>query len=62
MPTARGKLRSRLQSLKNRHAVLSAQLENELKHPHKSEIALKRLKIEKLRLKEEIEMEAQGSG
>ncbi|MCM2343919.1 MAG: YdcH family protein [Alphaproteobacteria bacterium] len=58
MPTKRGNVRGRLQSLRNRHAELSAQLENELKHPRPSEMAMKRLKLEKLRIKEEIEMEA----
>ncbi|MFN3827107.1 MAG: YdcH family protein [Micavibrio sp.] len=61
MPASRGKLKNRLEALKSRHAVLSAQLESELKHPHRSEVALKRLKVEKLRIKEEIEMEARGS-
>jgi|GEM_PF-2829908 hypothetical protein len=57
MPTKRGNIRGRLQALRNRHALLSEQLENEMKHPAANPVALKRLKIEKLRIKEEIEME-----
>lgn len=58
MTTTRGNVRGRLEALKNRHAALSAQLENEMKHPSASEMALKRLKIEKLRIKEELELES----
>lgn len=60
MPTMRGNVKGRLQALKNRHAILSAQLENEMKHPAPNEVALKRLKLEKLKIKEEIEQEARG--
>lgn len=58
MPTTRRNIRGRLEALQNRHAALSAQLENEMKHPSASEVALKRLKLEKLRIKEEIAQEA----
>lgn len=58
MTTTRGNVRGRLEALKNRHAALSAQLENEMKHPSASEMALKQLKIEKLRIKEELELES----
>ncbi len=57
MPTKRGNIKGRLQALRNRHALLSEQLETEMKHPAANPVALKRLKIEKLRIKEEIEME-----
>lgn len=60
MPTMRGNVKGRLQALKTRHAALSAQLETEMKHPAPNEVALKRLKLEKLRIKEEIEQEARG--
>ncbi len=60
MPTLRGNVKGRLQALKTRHAALSAQLETEMKHPAPNEVALKRLKLEKLRIKEEIEQEAHG--
>jgi hypothetical protein len=62
MPTTRGNVKGRLQALKSRHAVLCAQLETEMKHPSASEVALKRLKLEKLKIKEEIELEAAGGG
>ncbi len=61
MPTTRGNVKARLQALRNRHAALSAQLETEMKHSAPNEVALKRLKLEKLRIKEQIEQEAQGS-
>jgi hypothetical protein len=61
MPTTRGNVKGRLQALKNRHEALSAQLETEMKHSAQNEVALKRLKLEKLRIKEQIEQEAQGS-
>lgn len=60
MPTTRGNVKGRLQALKTRHAALSAQLETEMKHPAPNDVALKRLKLEKLRIKEEIEQEAHG--
>ncbi len=60
MPTLRGNVKGRLQALKTRHAALSAQLETEMKHPAPNEVALKRLKLEKLKIKEEIEQEAHG--
>lgn len=58
MATMRGNVKGRLEALKNRHAALSAQLENEMKHPAASDVAMKTLKLEKLRIKEEIEQEA----
>ena len=60
MPTTRGNVRGRLEALKTRHAALSALLDSEMKHPAPSDVALKRLKLQKLRIKEEIEMEAQS--
>lgn len=60
MPTTRGNVKGRLQALKNRHAALCAQLETEMKHPAANEVALKRLKLEKLRIKEEIDQAAQS--
>lgn len=60
MPTMRGNVKGRLQALRTRHAALSAQLETEMKCPAPNEVALKRLKLEKLRIKEEIELEARG--
>lgn len=62
MPTTRGNVKNRVQALRNRHAALSAQLESELKHSAPNEIALKRLKLEKLRIKEQIAQEAQSTG
>lgn len=42
MPTKRGNIRGRLQALRNRHALLSEQLENEMKHPAANPVALKK--------------------
>ena len=46
---------ARLESLKARHADLEAQIATEDARPRPNEELLHRLKIEKLRLKEEIE-------
>lgn len=61
MPTTRGNVNARVHALKHKHAALSAQLETEMKHSAPNEMALKRLKQEKLRLKEQIEQEAHGT-
>ena len=45
----------RLDALKARHAALSNILDEQRKHPATNEFDLRRLKIEKLRIKEEIE-------
>jgi hypothetical protein len=45
----------RLRSLEERHAVLERQIGDEEARPRPDEMALTRLKLEKLRLKEEIE-------
>jgi hypothetical protein len=48
-------LQSRIESLKGRHATLETRIVDEDKRPQPNGEALARLKIEKLRLKEEME-------
>jgi len=48
-------LQSRLDSLKERHAALEARIADEDQRPMPDSETLKRLKIEKLHVKEEIE-------
>jgi hypothetical protein len=48
-------LQSRLESLKERHAALELQIADEDQRPRPDSDTLTRLKIEKLRVKEEIE-------
>ena len=48
-------LRSRLESLKIRHASLESLIANEDQRPRPDDMTLSRLKLEKLRLKDEIE-------
>ena len=45
---------ARIESLKSRHASLDAQIFSEDQRPRPDTIELSRLKVEKLRLKEEI--------
>lgn len=48
-------LQSRIESLNNRHASLEAQISDEDHRPRPDDGTLFRLKVEKLRLKEEME-------
>ncbi len=48
-------LQSRLESLKDRHASLEMRIADEDHRPRPDDLALSRLKLEKLRLKEEME-------
>ena len=48
-------LQSRIESLKERHATLEARITDEDHRPRPDDVALSRLKLEKLRLKEEME-------
>jgi hypothetical protein len=48
-------LQSRLDSLKERHAALELRIADEDQRPMPDSETLKRLKVEKLRVKEEIE-------
>jgi hypothetical protein len=48
-------LQSRIESLSNRHAILEAQISDEDHRPRPDDGALTRLKLEKLRVKEEME-------
>ena len=48
-------LQSRIESLKGRHAVLEGRITDEDHRPQPDSQALSRLKVEKLRLKEELE-------
>ncbi len=48
-------LQSRIDSLKGRHATLETRIVDEDKRPRPDDQALARLKLEKLRLKEEME-------
>lgn len=52
---------SRLDALKTRHAILSRDLDEMLKNYAASDFDMRRLKIEKLRIKEEIEQISQTS-
>lgn len=46
---------NRLEALKARHAALSQRIDRESRSPARQEHDLRRLKLEKLRLKDEIE-------
>lgn len=46
---------SRVEALKERHAFLSDLLLEKMKHPATSDLDLRRIKIKKLKIKEEIE-------
>jgi hypothetical protein len=48
-------LQSRIESLKERHASLETRIADEDQRPRPDSTALARLKVEKLRLKEELE-------
>ena len=48
-------LQSRLETLKHRHAALDSQIAMEEQRPRPDETTLSRLKLEKLRLKDEME-------
>ncbi len=48
-------LQSRIETLKDRHASLETRIADEDHRPHPNGEALSRLKVEKLRLKEEME-------
>ncbi len=48
-------LQSRIESLKGRHAMLETRIIDEDHRPRPDAAALSRLKVEKLRLKEEME-------
>lgn len=48
-------LQARLDALKERHAILDDQIADEERRPRPNEDHLSQLKLEKLRLKEEIE-------
>ncbi len=47
---------SRLEALQARHAALSRTIESEMKMPATDALDLRKLKLEKLKIKEEIEM------
>lgn len=47
----------RLQALQARHAALQDRIREEMKHPSTGNETLKHLKLQKLRLKEQIEQE-----
>ncbi|MBV9783332.1 MAG: DUF465 domain-containing protein [Acidisphaera sp.] len=55
-------LHARLESLKERHATLETRIADEDHRPRPDSDALLRLKLEKLRLKEEMERLQNGSG
>ncbi len=44
-----------IQALRAKHAALSSKIEREQRHPSISDLMIKQLKLEKLRLKEQIE-------
>lgn len=48
-------LQSRIETLKERHAILETRIADEDQRPQPDGDALARLKVEKLRLKEEME-------
>jgi hypothetical protein len=48
-------LQARLESLKERHAGLEMRITDEDNRPRPNDMALSRLKVEKLRVKEEME-------
>ena len=52
---------SRLDALKARHAALSSALDEQMKYPATSDFDLRKLKIEKLKIKEKIESMRQAS-
>ena len=45
-----------LEALRSRHAALDSLINEERRHPSMSDILLRRLKVEKLRVKEAIEL------
>ena len=55
-------LQSRIETLKGRHASLELRIADEDHRPRPNGDALQRLKVEKLRLKEELERLAQQRG
>jgi hypothetical protein len=55
-------LQSRIESLKTRHAVLESRIADEDGRPQPDSAALTRLKLEKLRLKEEMERLREATG
>jgi hypothetical protein len=63
MTTSRGHYQPqfRLDALKAKHAALSSAIEEQRKYPATSNLDLHRLKLEKLRIKEEIENIRQAS-
>lgn len=48
-------LSSHVEELRRKHATLSEQVEEELRHPGSSDLHIAELKKQKLKLKEEIE-------
>lgn len=46
---------NRLEALKKRHSAISRELEEEHKHPAATDFDIRRLKIEKLKIKDEIQ-------
>ena len=48
-------LTAHVQELRNKHAALSAKVEEELRHPGSDDLHIAELKKQKLKLKEEIE-------
>ncbi len=48
-------LSAHVQELRRKHAALSAEVEEELRHPGSDDLHIAELKKKKLRLKEEIE-------
>lgn len=51
----------RLEALRARHAALSKVIDQEEKLPARSELDLRRLKLEKLKIKDEIELARRAS-
>ena len=51
---------ARLAALQNKHQALSRQIDEEHKYPAANAIYLRQLKLQKLRLKEEIESQQQA--
>lgn len=54
-------LSSHLEALVAKHTALSQSIDQEMKHPAVNETALRKLKRQKLKLKEEIEILRQAS-
>lgn len=48
---------ARLQALRSKHAAIQDQLHEEQKHPAATDDLIRRLKLEKLKIKDEIEEE-----